>query len=141
LTGVPSSTPQQAALGALLAGAVDGVLQAQRQLDTDASQRLVDFIDTPQGGLALPPLWYTLSEVRIELEVAASITRLQARTATGGAVRLNARLLNPTAVGLFGYSASSGLRVQLCLSPRDSSSSVPPVIAPVPLVPAPAAPT
>lgn len=138
---MPNSTPQQAALGALLAAAVDGVLQAQRQLDSDANQRLVDFIDTPQGGLALPPLWYTLSEVRIELEVAASVMRVQARSANGGAVRLNARLLNPTAVGLFGYSASSGLRVQLCLSPREATGSVPPVVPPVSPIAAPAAPT
>ncbi|MES2714539.1 MAG: hypothetical protein V4795_02160 [Pseudomonadota bacterium] len=119
---------QRAALGALLAGAVDGVVQAQQRLDADALQRTTDFIDTPQGGLALPPLWYTLSEVRIDLELAASLTRLQAGPA--GAVRLNASLLNPTAVGLFGHSAASGLRVQLRLGPREAAGAIPPLPAP-----------
>jgi hypothetical protein len=121
---------QSAALGVLLAGAVDGVVQAQQRLDADALQRVTDFIDTPQGGLALPPLWYTLSDVSIDLELAASITRLQARQAgQAGAVRLNASLLNPVAVGLFGHSASSGLRVQLRLSPREAATAVPPLPA------------
>ncbi len=122
------STGQRAALADLLAGAVDGVVQAQRRLDQDALVRVAEFIDTPAGGVALPPLWYTLSDVGIELELAASVARLEARPA--GPVRLDARLLNPTSVSLFGFSASSGLRVSLRLSPREAATAVPPLAAP-----------
>lgn len=116
---------QRAALGALLAGAVDGVVQAQQRLDDDALRRVTTFIDTPQGGLALPPLWYTLSDVSIQLELAASVSRVQA--GAGDGVRLDARLLNPAAVGLFGYSASSGMTVQLRLAPREAATATPPL--------------
>ena len=123
---------QSAALGSLLAGTVDGVVQAQRQLDVDALARLTSFIDTPQGGLALPPLWYTLSEVLIELELAASVSRLTLDHR--GPVLLDARLLNPTSVSLFGHSAASGVRVSLRLAPREAATALPP-LPPVPSVP------
>jgi hypothetical protein len=45
-------------------------------------------------------------------------------------VRLDARLLNPTSASLFGFSASSGLRVSLRLSPREAATAVPPLAAP-----------
>ena len=121
-----------AALGVLLANAVDGVVQAQAQLDRDALGRVSLYMDTPEGGVALPPLWYTMSDVAIELELAASVTRVD--TATGPSSRLDARLLNPTAVSLFGYTAASGLKVSLRLAPREAATAVPP------LPPAPPAP-
>lgn len=117
---------ESTALAHILAGAVEGVVQAQRRLDEDALARVTAFIDTPAGGLALPPLWYTLSDVAIELELSASVARLDARP-TGAAVRLDARLLNPMSVSLFGFSASSGLRVSLRLSPREAATAVPPL--------------
>jgi hypothetical protein len=120
------------ALAQVLAGAVEGVVQAQRRLDEDALARVSAFVDTPAGGLALPPLWYTFSDVGIELEMSASVARLQLPQA-GGAVRLDARLLNPTSVSLFGFTASAGMRVSLRLSPRESASAVPPL--PVPVAP------
>jgi hypothetical protein len=120
---------QATALAQILAGAVDGVVQAQRKLDEDALARVTDFIDTPAGGLSLPPLWYTLSDVGIELEMSASVARLDLQP-RGGAVRLDARLLNPTAVSLFGFSASSGMRVSLRLSPREAATAVPPLPPP-----------
>lgn len=120
------------ALGVLLANTVDGVVQAQAQLDRDALGRLSLYMDTPEGGVALPPLWYTMSDVAIELELAASVTRVD--TATGPSSRLDARLLNPTAVSLFGYTAASGLKVSLRLAPREAATAVPP------LPPAPPAP-
>jgi hypothetical protein len=129
-------TGQATALAQILAGAVDGVVQAQRQLDADALTRVAQFIDTPAGGLTLPPLWYTFSDVGIELEMSASVARLDLQP-RGGAVRLDARLLNPTAVSLFGFSASSGMRVSLRLSPREAATAVPPLPAPVPSPPPP----
>jgi hypothetical protein len=114
---------QQAALAALLTEAVGGVVQAQRRLDADALQRVTQFVATPQGELALPPLWFTFQEATLTLEMSASITRIQPRTARSasapGEVQLNCRLLNPAAVSLFGYTASSGLKVELRLSPKD----------------------
>ncbi len=106
---------QQASLGTLLAQAVDGVVQAQRVLDIDAQSRVANYVETPQGDVALPPLWYTFSEVTIELEMAAASVR---SGSSRGSARLDARLLNPASVSLFGYAASSGLRVQLRLVPR-----------------------
>jgi len=122
------------ALAQILAGAVEGVVQAQRQLDEDALSRVTSFVDTPPGGLALPPLWYTLSDVGIELEMSASVAQLGVQPA-GAAVRLDARLLNPTSVSLFGFSASSGMRVSLRLSPREAATAVPPL--PTPATPSP----
>jgi hypothetical protein len=129
---VADELPGQAtALAQVLAGAVEGVVQAQRRLDEDALSRVTAFVDTPTGGLTLPPLWYTFSDVGIELEMSASVARLQLPQA-GGAVRLDARLLNPTSVSLFGFSASAGMRVSLRLSPREAATAVPPLPAPVP---------
>jgi hypothetical protein len=111
----PSLPAQQAALGLLLAQAVDGVVQAQRVLDDDARSRVAGYVETPQGDIALPPLWYTFSEVTIELELAAALVR---RAGADASARLDARLLNPASVSLFGRAASSGLKVQLRLVPR-----------------------
>jgi hypothetical protein len=114
----------QATFGTLLAEAVDGVVQAQRRLDADALQRTTQYVSTPQGELALPPLWYTFSQITLSLEMAATVTRIEPRTAASRSaaseVRLDCRLLNPGAVSLFGYTASSGLKVELRLAPNDA---------------------
>ena len=127
MSGVRLAPPagQQAALGALLTEAVGGVVQAQRRLDEDALARVTQFVSTPQGQLALPPLWYTFSDIRLKLELAATVTRLEPRTAHSSSpasqeVRLDCRMLNPAAVSLFGYTASSGLQVELRLAPKDA---------------------
>jgi len=127
---------QAAALGLLLANAVDGVVQAQARLDRDALDRVSLFMDTPEGGVALPPLWYTLSDVTLQLELAASVTRVATAAGAPGS-RLDARLLNPTAVGLFGYTAASGLKVSLRLTPREAATAVPPLPTLPPAPPAP----
>jgi hypothetical protein len=62
-----------------------------------------------------------MREVRIELEVAASLSQRAVVSPAGGITTvagLDARLLNPAAVSLFGYSAASGLKVSLVLEPR-----------------------
>ena len=115
---------QQAALSTLLAEAVGGVLQAQAQLDTDALTRVTRYVATPQGQLVLPPLWYSIAQVDLSFEMAATLTRISARNAdsssAAGEVRLDCRLLNPAAVSLFGRSASSGLKVALRLRPQNA---------------------
>lgn len=129
--GVPSSLPplgQQSSLAALLAEAVDGVIQAQRRLDQDAQERVTRYVETPQGGVALPPLWFGFSEVTLQLELAASVTRIATASiseANGGTprsgVRLDCRLMNPAAVSLFGYRAASGFKISLTLAPQDAA--------------------
>jgi hypothetical protein len=124
----PAPVAQQASLGTVLAEAVAGVVQAQRRLDEDAVNRATQYVETPQGELTLPPLWYTFSEVKLELEMAAAMTRTSARTGTAaeqeGSVRFDCRLLNPAAVSLFGHAASSGFKVSMTLAPREAGSDV-----------------
>jgi len=115
----PLATGQQAAFASLLVNAVEGVIGAQRALDRDALARVTGFVQTPQGELALPPLWYTFQQVKLTLEMAACVTRLEARSATRNDVRLDCRLVNPASVSLFGYAAASGLKVELTLAAAD----------------------
>jgi hypothetical protein len=103
---------------------VGGVLQAQAQLDTDALTRVTRYMATPQGQLVLPPLWYSIAQVDLSFEMAATLTRISARNAgsssAAGEVQLDCRLLNPAAVSLFGRSASSGLKIALRLRPQNA---------------------
>jgi hypothetical protein len=114
-----SLSAQQAPLSSLLCEAVAGVLRAQAELDRDALSRVTQFAQTPQGTLCLPPLWYSLSQVDLSLEMAASVSG-SARQAVSSSnnVRLDCRLLDPTMVSLFGYTAASGLKVSLRLAPQ-----------------------
>lgn len=125
-TQASPQTAQQASLGTVLAEAVDGVVQAQRRLDQDAMHRATQYISTPQGELTLPPLWYTFQQVNLELELAATMTRVSADQGPdkAGGVRFDCRLVNPAAVSLFGYAASSGFKVSLTLAPREAGSDV-----------------
>jgi hypothetical protein len=125
-------TGQQAALASLLTQAVEGVVAAQRRLDADALDRVTRFVETPQGGVSLPPLWFTFQQVKLTLEMAASVTRLSERRADQNEVRLDCRLVNPAAVSLFGYAASSGLKVELTLAPADAGG-----LRPLPITPPP----
>ncbi len=108
-------------LGTLLADAVQGVVTAQRRLDDDAVARATRFVQAPQGDVVLPPLWYTFSDVQLQLELASVATR-----STAGGVQLACQLLNPAAVSLFGYAAASGLRVAVRLAPREAVPAAPP---------------
>lgn len=105
---------QQAPLASLLCEAVAGVLRAQAELDRDALGRVTQFVQTPQGGLSLPPLWYSMTQVDLSFEMAASVHT----NANDQTTRLDCRLLNPTLVSLFGHNASSGLKVALRLAPQ-----------------------
>ena len=140
----PIPAGQQASFAALLIETVDGVVQAQRRLDTDALARTTQFISTPQGEIALPPLWYTFSLVNLQLELTASVTRITPVStaqpdaeAKRGSVRLDCRLVNPAAVSLFGYTAASGFKVSLTLAPQQAS----PLMPSTPVVPDPPAPS
>jgi hypothetical protein len=129
---VGESIGQQAPLGALLAGTVEGVVEAQRALDADARRRLTELVETPQGEIALPPLWYTVAHAEIVAEMAVRAVRIG--SAGGGRVRLDARLLTPTSATLFGQEASTGVRVRLAVAPREAATAVPP-LSPAPPAP------
>ncbi len=118
---------QQAPLASLLCEAVAGVLHAQAELDRDALSRVTQFVQTPNGALSLPPLWYSMTQVDLSFEMAATVSKVNARPSAsctkgtnGDSGRLDCRLLNPAMVSLFGHSASSGLKVTLRLAPQDA---------------------
>lgn len=143
---VALATGQQAALSSVLIHTVEGVVAAQRVLDNDALARVTEFVQTPQGDLVLPPLWFTFREAKITLEMAATVTRVQARSKTGAAsardgdVHLDCRLVNPAAVSLFGYAASSGIKLELTLAPQDAGG-LRPVLSELPVPPTPPSPS
>ena len=130
LTEVELASGQQAALSSLLVHAVEGVVAAQRVLDEDALARVTEFVQSPQGDLVLPPLWFTFREAKLTLEMAATVSRVRARSATSAnnanstnsnEVQLDCRLLNPAAVSLYGYAAASGIKLELTLAPQDAA--------------------
>lgn len=98
---------QQAELGDLLGGLVKSVVAAQDQLDAHASQLATEYVDTPTGTIAIPPLWYTVKEAVVDVQMAASLEDKQ----------FQCRLLNPASVGLYGYDASAGARIRLTIGP------------------------
>jgi hypothetical protein len=108
---------QQAELGVLLAGAVRAVASAQDALDDHARQRAEAYRTAPPGSLTLPPLWYAFDAVTVDIELSSEVVR---NTSTGGPgeTQLLCRTLNPITVGLYGYSASTGTRVRVTLSPQ-----------------------
>ena len=129
-TEVELASGQQAALSSLLVHAVEGVVAAQRVLDEDALARVTEFVQSPQGDLVLPPLWFTFREAKLTLEMAATVSRVRARSATSAnnanstnsnEVQLDCRLLNPAAVSLYGYAAASGIKLELTLAPQDAA--------------------
>lgn len=105
---------RQVELGELLANTIGAVVQAQEELDAYSSRRQQAFENTAEGELVLPPLWYTFSAVDIELELAATVAKLE----DTGSARMLTRTLDPTSVGLHGYAASSGLRVRVRVEPK-----------------------
>jgi len=109
-------------------GAVSAVVDAQRALDDDARLRATEFVDAPAGTLAVPPLWFALDSVSLDVEMSSQM--VQSKTDTGVDTSFLCRMLNPTTVGLFGYAASTGMRVRLTLSPQrlplSPTTAVPP---------------
>jgi hypothetical protein len=122
----PLSAPLDSVeLGQLLTSTVESVVAAQHKLDEFTLARAKEREAAAPGELVLPPLWYTFRRVAIELEMAASVSR---SVPSSGAARteLRCRPLDPTAVSLYGYQASSGLRVRVELAPQGYAEIVPP---------------
>lgn len=120
---VAETLGQRAPLGALRAETVAGVVEAQRALDIDARARLSEMVETPEGGIVLRPLRYTIADARIEAEMAVRTVRLG--PARERRVRLEARLLSPASAALFGQEASTGVRVRLRIAPHAGGSTDP----------------
>jgi hypothetical protein len=125
LPSFPSAAPDSVELGQLLSSTVESVVAAQHKLDEFTLARAREREAAAPGELALPPLWYTFRRVAIEIEMAASVTR--SSSPNGGArTELRCRPLDPAAVSLYGYQASSGLRVRVELAPHGYAEIVPP---------------
>ena len=110
-----------AELSDLLVTTVQAVVKSQETLDDYTRRRQEEYNAAPEGELAIPPLWYAISDVAVELELSASVTEERVVGPDGVETlrsRLNCKTLNPLSVGLFGYQASAGLRVRLQLGPR-----------------------
>ena len=107
-------------LSDLLVTTVDAVIQSQEKLDAYNRRQQEIFDATPEGELAVPPLWFAITNVAVELELSASVAQQRVVDDQGGErfrSRLICKTLNPLAVGLFGYQASAGLKVRLQLGP------------------------
>ena len=94
-------------LGELLSGLVRGVLKAQDVLDQHANDQATRYATLPDGTLEIPPLWYTVKDAMVDLEMSATVRDTQ----------LVCNLVNPATVGLYGREAAAGARVRLVIGP------------------------
>ena len=109
---------QQSELGALLAGTVRAVVDAQDVLDDHARQLAQDYAAAEPGTLALPPLWYAFDSVGIDIDLSTEVVRASVAPGEAPQTQLVCRTLNPVTAGVFGYSASTGTHVHLTLTPQ-----------------------
>lgn len=107
---------QQTELGALLAGAVRAVADAQDVLDQHAQDRAAAYVAAEPGTVPLPPLWYAFDSVGVDITLSTETVR----TGTGAdaETRLLCRTVNPVTAGVYGYAAATGTRIRLTLSPQ-----------------------
>ena len=107
---------QQTELGALLAGAVRAVADAQDVLDEHARERASAYLDAAPGSVPLPPLWYAFDSVGLDITLSTETVR----TGVGAdaETRLLCRTVNPVTAGVYGYAAATGTRVRLTLAPQ-----------------------
>lgn len=101
-----------AELGEILAGVVRDVLAAQDSLDEHAQQAKARALATPHGAIVIPPLWYTFSDVTVEVELAARLERHDGRG------RLACRTCSRAITSLYGRAAATDIRVRLQLAPQ-----------------------
>jgi hypothetical protein len=104
-------------LGELLANTLGAVVVAQEKLDNYTLARKQAYEQTPDGALAIPPLWYLFNNVAVELELSAQVAHTTSETTGNLQPHLVCRTLNPTSVSLYGYQASAGLRVRIQMTP------------------------
>lgn len=109
---------QQSELGALLAGTVRAVVDAQDVLDDHARQLALAYAAADPGSLALPPLWYAFDSVGIDIDLSTEVVRTVVAPGEAPQTQLVCRTLNPVTAGVFGYSASTGTHVHVTLTPQ-----------------------
>ena len=109
---------QQSELGALLAGTVRAVVDAQDVLDDHARQLAQEYAAAEPGTLALPPLWYAFDSVGIDIDLSTEVVRTSGAPGEVPQTQLLCRTLNPVTAGVFGYSASTGTHVHVTLTPQ-----------------------
>ena len=116
------ASQQAVELGELLASTVVSVAEAQEGLDRHASARLDAMERGDADAPRVPPLWYTFTDVALEVALSASVQRATANAPA----RLMSRPVDPRNVSLYGYQASSSLVVRLRLAPRNGMPDVTP---------------
>ena len=116
------ASQQAVELGELLASTVVSVAEAQEGLDRHASARLDAMERGDADAPRVPPLWYTFTDVALEVALSASVRRATA----SAPAQLMSRPVDPRQVSLYGYQASSSLVVRLRLAPRSELPDVSP---------------
>ena len=109
---------QRSELGALLAGTVRAVVDAQDVLDDHARQLASAYAAAEPGTLALPPLWYAFDSVGIDIDLSTEVVRTVVAPGQAPQTQLVCRTLNPVTAGVFGYSASTGTHIHVTLAPQ-----------------------
>ncbi len=116
------ASQQAVELGELLASTVVSVAEAQEGLDRHASARLDAMERGDADAPRVPPLWYTFTDVSLEVALSASVRRATA----SAPAQLMSRPVDPRQVSLYGYQASSSLVVRVRLAPRGTMPDVTP---------------
>ena len=116
------ASQQAVELGELLASTVVSVAEAQEGLDRHATARLDAMERGDADAPRVPPLWYTFTDVSLEVALSASVQRATANAPA----QLMSRPVDPRNVSLVGYQASSSLVVRVRLAPRGTMPDVTP---------------
>ena len=116
------ASQQAVELGELLASTVVSVAEAQEGLDRHATARLDAMERGDADAPRVPPLWYTFTDVSLEVALSASVQRATANAPA----QLMSRPVDPRNVSLYGYQASSSLVVRVRLAPRGAMPDVSP---------------
>ncbi len=118
LQPIPQGGTQSSELGALLAGTVRAVVDAQDVLDDHARRLASEYAAAEPGTLALPPLWYAFDSVGIDIDLSTEVVRTVVAPGQQQTTQLVCRTLNPVTAGVFGYSASTGTHIHVTLTPQ-----------------------
>ena len=108
-SGFPSPA---VALEDLLGAVARGVVSAQRGMDQAALAVPESSVVLPAGEVHLRPLWFVFARTTLDLEFSTFISG-----STGEAPQFQCRPLDPAAVALRGYAASSGARLHIEIAP------------------------
>jgi hypothetical protein len=78
-------------------------------------------------------LWFAFDAVSIEIQMSSEIVRTTAADGSPTSA-IRCRTVNPFTAGVFGYSAATGTRVRVALTPQRVVPTVSPVAADTPEV-------